>query len=40
MTLYQRNTKALVAELTTRDIELKTLLPENEPQSSGFSAAP
>ena len=40
MTLYQRNSKKLVAELTTRNFELKTLLPENEPQSSGFSAEP
>lgn len=40
MTLYQRNSKKLVAELTTRNFELKTLLPENESQSSGFSAEP
>lgn len=40
LSLYQRRTMALLAELSTEDMELKTLLPENVAENSGFLAVP
>ncbi len=40
LSLYQRRSMAVLAELSTDDMELKTLLPENESENSGFLAVP
>ena len=40
LSLYQRRTMALLAELSTEDMELKTLLPENVAENGGFWAEP
>jgi hypothetical protein len=40
VTLYRRSTMELIAELTTQDMELKTLLPENTADSMTFAAIP
>lgn len=40
VTLYRRGSMELITELTTHDMELKTLLPENHPESSDFWIAP